>query len=388
MAIAQEPFLAAGWGWGFTDQGEAAGPPERPPAGFGGPGTPVVTRGVKHGSKVSGNAALYGPDWIRFTGPASMEAVIMRWASVRFGEEHTDQGGFSFYQRRRTWAGGAKVCTEHNSGDSVMVELGGDTLQLVAVDDRIQIIRELVALGLKCTRLDIAADIRSRNVGLCQAVLDACIEGHLTGAKTWKPFIEYGARGQIEVFGVSIGKRGSDGSGRYVRFYDKGLETGEAPMGRWERFEAEFCDDVANQLARALAVSENWREAAVSMLLGSVDFRVGSHRRARAERPRAEWWAAFLRGVEGMRVNRARRLASLATRARWFRTQVLLPLKGMAVASGKTVEEVFEHLTHGARIAAEAVDRAALSVPAVQYAQLCAKPAAFRGRRSFRLTGG
>lgn len=380
-------YLAAGWGWGVQAGDDEAVSAVRQPAGAGRTAAAASPApDVTQGAKPHGTSRLYGFDWIRFTGKLDDQELVERWAANRFGAEFTDQHGFSFYERCRTYKGGAKVLTDHDSGNSVMVELSGDALELHTPEDRLQLVRELVGLGLKATRLDIAIDTTGKDVGLIEAVTAACQRGELCGARSWKPITEYNHRGEVDSFGVNLGRRGNDGSGRYVRIYDKGLETGESKQGRWVRWEAEFTGSVAAQVAAELHWTDRPLEVMTGHALGAVDFRGGEHHQSLSRRPRASWWTVFKGGREGLRFTKVRRLSNLRGRVTWLKESVGLALAGMAHATGQEVMDVCRELFRDLEFGADVLQRAAATVPAQQYAYHRQRPAAFKLRRSFRLS--
>jgi hypothetical protein len=81
---------------------------------------------------------------------------------------------------------------------------------------------------------------------------------------------------------VQFGTRGSEGAGKYLRFYDKALESkGEINVCRWE---VEFSDQYARELFRRLVATygPHWTEEKTARAIGSaiggaIDFRINLH---------------------------------------------------------------------------------------------------------------
>ena len=96
-----------------------------------------------------------------------------------------------------------------------------------------KLVSQLMAWGFSATRINLHVDCKyGRDRSFVDHIIDSCHKGELCRAKTRKPYPEY--RGQTLVgYGVDIGKRGDAGSGRYIRAYDKGLQTGEKNRGHW-----------------------------------------------------------------------------------------------------------------------------------------------------------
>jgi DNA relaxase NicK len=221
----------------------------------------------------------------------------------------------------------------------IVLELPGSFLAPVPGADRVELMRQLRLMGFKPTRLDLAIDWRGVGIQLIEAMRRACEAGELCGARRWKPHREFSGR-RVVGDGVSVGKRGGDGSGRYLRAYDKGLETGTVSEGGWVRVELELADDCAAQAADVLCEAGQWEAAAVELVLGAVDFREVTGDKHLAKRPRAAWWAAVLDGVEGVRVVASRSAAKLQTYAAWLKRAVFRPLQSHADELGMSLREV------------------------------------------------
>lgn len=113
--------------------------------------------------------------------------------------------------------------------------------------------RAAVPVASKVTRLDLACDVwlkdpRDQVKESSRLVLSPAYEGQcnytmVTGMK-----------------GNSKGRKGdtlyvgSRQSAQFGRFYDKGLQQGSAPQGKWLRYEIEYKDKAAGQVAKAACV--------------------------------------------------------------------------------------------------------------------------------------
>lgn len=330
---------------------------------------------------------LHGLDHLRMTGPGLVLDELVAWACRRWGAAFDDQKGFTFYTNAMTWPGGAKVLYGHKSG-GVMVQLDGAVLSSESPDERVVMLRELRALGLKATRVDAAIDRTGEGITLIEDAIEACKRGELCGARSFEPVHGYGTRGLYN-HGLKIGKRGSDGSGRYVRIYDKGLEQryqaeklGEEvtaddvrlryKAGQLVRFEVEFSDDCAEQFVEAVLVADGvrvtWQQQVQAMVLGAVDFREGQHNTTLARRSQASWWAAVVASVSTVCVRAFRRaLPALSSVRRWIASQVAPTLHAFAAAAGREVSEVCDEFVANVRVSAEAVCSAMVRPATVEY---------------------
>ena len=126
-------------------------------------------------------------------------------------------------------------------------------------------------------------------------------------------------------------------------FYDKGLESGEAPEGVWERWGCRFYGTVANEAAIVLAQADDWESVAFGLCCGAIEFREALDVR-RSRRPECEWWQRWTTGVEAIRVRAPRRLPSLERMTSWVRVQVFPRLKSMAGEVGVSIDRLCEIL--------------------------------------------
>lgn len=315
MSVASSVVMGLGWGWDHAHEGAAGA--ASPAAAVADPCPPAVSRGAKPQNPDQNPNTTLAPDWLRLTGPGALADHLADVLLGHFGAVSEVQRGFHFYADQRTFKGGAKLLSGHSTGDSCMVELSGDVCELLGPDLVLKIAAELVALGMKATRLDLCCDYRASSsapVRLVEAVITWCRSGSLAGAKRWQPFEEFDADGSHVNLGVGIGRRGKDGSGRYVRCYDKGLETGTASRGLWQRWETEFTGDCAEKCLNALVFQHraggDWQRVGLAMTFGSVDFLTGDRHQTLDRRERLPAWSRWLRNLATVRLTARRRLST------------------------------------------------------------------------------
>jgi len=145
-------------------------------------------------------------------------------------------------------------------------------------------------------------------------------------------------------YGCYIGLRGKAGSGRYLRIYDKGLQTGDRPAGTWERFEVEHTQDIANQVAVKIGTADDWLNAAMAIALGTVDFREKNGSRELARRPRLKWWSQVLEGIEPVRVRERRSVTTIDSWRGWLGRAAIPALKAVAIHSGQSEADLLHDL--------------------------------------------
>lgn len=321
---------------------------------------PHVTRGAKLHTTLK--SPEIGLDWIRCVGPASLAPRVSNWLRRSFGDPQAVKGRYRFGSGKQ-YQSGALLFEDHagewkpREGDHTpaddapamaglcCVEFTGSVLAAMPPVERVRVLRRLVRLGFRCTRVDVALDFRDdEGVGLIGSMLSSCHAGHLCGARTFEE-IHRESSGALQGWTVYAGRRGKAGSGRLVRCYDKGLESKTAPAGTWERFEAEFTRDTAHKAAIELVQANDWTDAAAGLALGSIDFRERRGlSRALARRPRCSWWERVIRAVRLRRVVVTRRTPTLETYALWLRRAVAPMLARIAAETHRTVSSVWAEL--------------------------------------------
>lgn len=305
-----------------------------------------VPRSVERGTFRVG-AAENGPNggevrrtvrlhWLRVVGSRGVEGHALRTLQRFFGPVTSDQGGLRFYGRTRRFASGAMLLTEHKADSaSTCVDVPGSALDALGHAAAMDLCAQLARAGMRATRCDIAIDVEGEGVQLVEAVEASCAAGELTGLQVWGPAHRYGSKGKATRLEVDLGRRGKNGCGRYVRVYDKGLESGDAPPGFWHRFELEATGSVAAEIFRDLAraISEGSEvRCMAAAALGSVGFHEANGEEHLARRPVSAWWRAFIDGCRVRCYRATRGIPSTEGFARWFREAVAPRLVALAEA--------------------------------------------------------
>lgn len=323
-------------------------PPATPPRPDGGTGLgspfddcpPLVIRGAnKKGMEVS-----VGLDWFRVTSASRDWMPVKYELECAFGPARIGKG-LDFYDASFRFANGAKLLFDMQGDKGHCIDLPGDALREFTPDDAVLFCGSLM-FGRKCTRMDIRIDWRTDEglVGLIDQVQASCTSGELCRVRTWEPKIKHHVRDGVVAKGINLGTRGKNGSGRYIRIYDKGLESGECSIGQWERWESELTGDVANQAAAIVLIADAWRKTAADVALGCVDFRVVNGSTALSRRPRVGWWADLLAAMEPVTVVEVRPKTNLDTWITWARKTVGQMLTDLGAATEQSEVQVLKTL--------------------------------------------
>lgn len=316
----------------------------------------MVIRGAK-----SEEGRTCGVDWFRVAGPFSPGRLhqIVNLLTTFYGSPESTKGRW-FFDQGMKWKNSILLLwsepTSENDTGGLCVDLPGDALNSLSIGDMLRLMFRLLN-GNHCTRIDLREDHRADRVGLIDAVKASCHAGELCKARRWEPREPRTNRGELTGHGVTIGQRGKNGSGRYVRIYDKGLETGESPAGTWERLEVEFTESVATQVALSIgelgAPANDWPGQRLEselakrireFIYGAVDFRVNNGSRSLNERPRAAWWQKIIDGIHAVTVKQERVKTTLESFAVWVRRCVAPAIYDMAKASRQDVGDVVKFL--------------------------------------------
>ena len=118
--------------------------------------------------------------------------------------------------------------------------------------------------------------------------------GNVIGFKRYDPRkpVRNVVTGELEGNTAYFGRRGSDGSGKYVRFYDKSLESGGKINSI--RFEVELSGVRSAQAFQVLASSfttERLREKIANILGDAIDFRDRQQHVHIVRMDRLGWWS-------------------------------------------------------------------------------------------------
>jgi hypothetical protein len=236
-------------------------------------------------------------DALRVTVPTSkldeLEAVVTRY----LGDicQDREQGGLYTYKLGKIWPTGAVLVWTEGRAECCLQFMGRD-INVIPLEQLRPLIIDLAKLGAKGRRIDVALDDYTRTVLTVEQFIEAGRARNVTGCRRWEPkeLLDL-VTGEYLAHGCNFGVRGKDGSGRYVRVYDKLLESRGAIDA--VRFELETAGDVAELLFAELADCDDdevFKRKLRRVLAGAVDFRDRGQERNVDRMPRLSWWAAVV----------------------------------------------------------------------------------------------
>jgi DNA relaxase NicK len=219
-----------------------------------------------------------------------------------------------------------------------LLDLTGDTLDSVDPARQLWLIQQLVALGAKATRLDVAFDDGRRIASMDQlhAAADA---GNYAGFLKHLPMREKMRSGELTGDMVTFGNKGKDGSGKYMRIYDKNLESGGLIDAiRYECvFAKERADEALQLLSRSVDV-DRYAQLIARMVAGAIDFLHRADGETHLDRcARLEWWERIVRLLTGaVKISAVDRRATLLGALQAMKTQYGATLAKMRVVLNST----------------------------------------------------
>ncbi len=228
------------------------------------------------------------------------------------------------------------------------LDVPGSAIDILSPDDQRQFIRELILrFHFRASRFDIAFDDYKRRVEVSD-VYDCYQEGAVVGFRRADRYIGQkspGKKGKIND-GLTFGVRGSSGSGKYMRIYDKGLESeGRENFIRWELELTGRCAfEVCSKVLLCPDVP-SYGGLLGAVIAGIIDFRVRAkgtgQKKNASRRERMEWWSRIVDvlGGDEIRVRGKVPEATIERTATWVRRQVSGSLAAVRKALG---EEQFD----------------------------------------------
>lgn len=288
------------------------------------------------------NSHLYnevGVHWLRISFNHKDLQEVKTWVERFWGSCDLDGFGLWSYDSRYFWPSGVSLNYDRDLERSQAVHRGRITLDcpgracdMLTAPDLLLLIESSFALGGQCSRTDIFFDDYSRIVTPDQ--LHEVIEcNDYSGFK--KSHIKQTFSGHSLVHDeVMFGRRGQNGSGKYLRVYDKCLESeGEKDCIRWE---VEFSDKKAQSVFEILAGCGGEIEAFVgicgALVGGCITFvhRTGDRNIKRLEV--YEFWEIITELLGKLKIRIEKKETSLTGVIEWTEKQVAPSLACIAKA--------------------------------------------------------
>lgn len=273
-----------------------------------------------------------GIHWLRISFIKHHLQNLVKFCNHIWGESDSDGYGLWSYDSRFNWKSGVSLNYDHDDERSQRVHLDrmtldcpGGALDEMTVPDLQLLIEFCHALDGKCSRIDVYFDDYGRLVSFDELIEVA--ERHDFSGLIDYQIRKAGKRGREGHTRreMSFGKRGSHGNGKYLRWYDKELESdGEFACDRWEvEFTQAKADAVFKKLAETCGGIDSFAVLCGSLVAGSISFihRTGEKNISRLDR--YDWWEKILAILgQGVSVRVKRKVDSLTGKIEWVKRNV------------------------------------------------------------------
>lgn len=273
-----------------------------------------------------------GIHWLRISFDKKHLANVVEFCTYSWGEPSQDGHGLWSYDSRFAWQSGVSLNYDHDPDrsrkvhqDRITLDCPGGSIDEMTANDQQLLINFAAVYNGKCTRIDVFFDDYNRLVTFDE-LKEAAERKDYSGLRDYQ--IRYG--GNLSTDGntrreISFGKRGSYGNGKYLRWYDKELESnGECLCDRWEvEFSQKKADAVFKKLAETGGNLEAFAVLCGSLVAGCITFVHRTNEKNISRLDRYEWWQSIL-AILGKGVSiRVRRVKdSLTGKMEWIKRNV------------------------------------------------------------------
>lgn len=219
-----------------------------------------------------------GVHWLRISMPRQYLAGIRLYCDLYFGQSTQDGYGLWSYDTRYSWTNGASLNYDSDDNRSDSVHLGkvtldvpGKAMDTITQGDLCLFLFGMVPFRPSCTRIDVFLDDYHRFITPGK-VHDIIKRSDYSGFRK-SQFKQRYERGCIIHDEVDFGTRGDNGAGKYLRVYDKALESkGERDCIRWEvEFSKQRAHKVFDKLSHVTSV-DGFATLCGSLVAGCIAF--------------------------------------------------------------------------------------------------------------------
>ena len=266
-------------------------------------------------------------DWLAGSFPGentpAIKILLEQVTGSRFPDEYS---GSRFYGQVYVNFPGAVLQTHPRTDHTTRcaLQLSGKVLAKIEPVNQLFLMKELASLGFNCTRIDICIDDYTKTISP-DCVKEAVDSGNQTGF-CLAPYAEWrssGCVGEEQSKTYCLGRRGRYGSGKYIRCYNKYLESkGEIDSNR---FEVEFTDAYSKNAFATLTgfPTSSWAGVMIGLITGAIDFIDRSSSKVVGECVRLDWWSAIVDDSGRIRVSKPRKDKTIKKAIGWVERQVL-----------------------------------------------------------------
>jgi len=225
-----------------------------------------------------------GVHWLRISISRKHLDAVRKYCDCYFGASIKDGYGLWSYDSRYSWQNKASINFDSDfarsdlvHGGKITLDVPGSALDRIEKTDLNLFLLSLRQFKPTATRIDIFFDDYSRFITPYQ-LSKIAVKNHFSGFRQFQnkqQFKQNIKNGKAELLHdeVDFGRRGQNGSGKYLRCYDKYLETkGEKNCVRWEvEFTKERAQIIFDKLSLVTSI-DAFATLCGSLVVGCITF--------------------------------------------------------------------------------------------------------------------
>jgi len=296
---------------------------------------------------------LTGAHWLRNSFDFIQLEIVKAMVSGFFGVCELSYNGILSYSARYVWPNGVSLCFDEDPElrrkahrDRITLDVPGSACDELTAPDLVLFTDCIQDLGGKCTRIDVFFDDYDRRVSLEElrtAIDKHDFSGFRIASKNQTLDRTKKENGGVTYDAVTLGRRGSAGSGKYLRVYDKNLESkGEQNCTRWEvEFTQHYAEKVFKILAGTSGNIECFAIACGALIGGCVKF---VHRNGDKNIDRLEpydWWEEIVEVLGVLSVRVGKKKNTLTGMMEWTERQ-FAPTLAVIGNAFKTARDLYD----------------------------------------------
>ena len=291
-----------------------------------------------------------GLDWYRCTMPRKyLNSLIELCENVfnspieRRVNNNGDNIGSRFYRCTYRSSDGLSISSENrmlpesSPKQHLLLDVPAQVLNQISEEHKHVFLGRLQEMSAKTTRIDLRIDDYAKQL-LIEGLYEDVRRGNFTGFRSFG--LHVSGRVSSAVLGqtLSFGARGKSGTGKYLRIYDKEVES--KGKEKCLRLELELSKDRAQQFVDALTMVEfsQYQEIISATIFGAIKFvkRESSGRLDRAKE--REYWQQFKERVyqaarttvlTEFKLTLEKKVPTIASKMKWLEDQVSTTLAMM-----------------------------------------------------------
>ena len=299
------------------------------------------------GGDCANTVVHFGIDYLRGTVPVRSHLEVKTFLGYLFNTRFdlvTDRDGrplgTSFYKLRYTSEQSIDIlCYNRSIADGstdnhALINISGSALAALDQSEVYLLFANLSDFGFKPTRLDLKADDFSKTI-TPQLAMCAAEEGNKFGFRRYS--YQQDDRGAGTFY---AGSRGSAGGGKFVRIYDKHIESdGEIDA---VRIELEASSEKAVDIFTVLLSVEvgEWFEVIRGFIVAAIGFIDRSTGKQKCRCKYLDWWQWFVLGKYKCVFSPVRKVTSIDKTLMWLKNQVAAPLAMVLCAKVGTMPDL------------------------------------------------